>query len=79
MKIAATPDWLGEAHKELTRVRAINAALVEALELAKRALNNSLRSAGSSTAGFIASRIASRKLMAAAEQKARAALDKART
>ena len=56
----------------LLAYRAVNsrAALVGALRLALSALDNSLRSAGSSTAGFIASR----KLMAKAQSEARAAL-----
>jgi hypothetical protein len=62
------------AHKdceaECDRLRASNAVLVEALELALAAIDNSLRSAGSSTAGFIAAR----RLMAKAEKAARAAM-----
>ena len=48
--------------------------LVEALELALSALDNSLRSAGTSTAGFIATR----KLMAKAQTQGRAVLSEAR-
>ena len=39
-----TPNWLHEAHKELTRVRAINAELVGACELALADVRQALQS-----------------------------------
>ena len=61
--IAGAPETAAERDK-----------LLDVLELALSAIDNSLRSAGPSTAGFIATR----KLMALAQTQGRAVLDEAR-
>ena len=62
-----------ETAAERDRLVVEKVKLVEALQLAFSAIDNSLRSAGASTAGFIATR----KLMAKAQDQVRAALDEA--
>ena len=68
--LAAAPNTAAERD----RLVKVNERLAGALALALSAFDNSLRSAGTSTAGFIATR----KLMNKAEAAARAALAEAR-
>ena len=56
------------------QLKTLNDELVKALEQAQRALDGVIRSAGQSTAGWLAGR----RQVAKAESTARAALDKAR-
>ena len=62
--------WINDIIAERDRLLVGNGELVKVLELALSAFDNSLRSAGTSTAGFIATR----KLMAKAQNQARAVL-----
>ena len=64
------PTPMTDPAAERDRLLVGNGELVKVLELALSAFDNSLRSAGTSTAGFIATR----KLMAKAQNQARAAI-----